>query len=192
MFSVVLVLVQDTSSWCIGILSDFRDEFDESAVFLHNAIHTSGSTFCASRVPGSPAAPTASYGKSGGRREPSYCETDSSISSDMGGGGGGRGSSRSSFGSSLSGSPGGSEGSFRGKDPMQYSDDEDEGKEGYKVGGYHTVNVSRCTANCGAPLFVSRCCWSHCTKTAVRECFKTNDQYGMVWYDVVWHTTRKY
>lgn len=82
-----------------------------------------------------------SYAKAGSRREPSYCETDSSISSDMGGGGGGRGSSRSSFGSSLSGSPGGSEGSFRGKDPMQYSDDEDEGKEGYKVGGYHTVNV---------------------------------------------------
>lgn len=58
-----------------------------------------------------------------------------------GGGGGGRGSSRSSFGSSLSGSPGGSEGSFRGEDPMQYSDDEDEGKEGYKVGGYHAVKV---------------------------------------------------
>lgn len=59
----------------------------------------------------------------------------------MGGGAGGRGSSRSSFGSSLSGSPAGSESSFRGKDPMQYSDDEDEGNEGYKVGGYHTVKV---------------------------------------------------
>lgn len=29
---------------------------------------------------------------------------------------------------------------------MQYSDDEDEGKEGYKVGGYHTVKVRQCTA----------------------------------------------
>lgn len=129
-------------------------------------------------VPGSPAAPSASYGKSGGRREPSYCETDSSISSDMGGGGGGRGSSRSSFGSSLSGSPGGSEGSFRGKDPMQYSDDEDEGKEGYKVGGYHTVNVSRCTASCEAPCLFSVVAGATCTKAAVSECFKTNDQYG--------------
>lgn len=41
----------------------------------------------------------------------------------------------------MSGSPGGSESSYRGKDPMQYSDDEDEGKEGYKVGGYHAVKV---------------------------------------------------
>lgn len=26
---------------------------------------------------------------------------------------------------------------------MQYSDDEDEGKDGYKVGGYHAVKVRR-------------------------------------------------
>lgn len=81
------------------------------------------------------------YNTNGGRREPSYCDTDSSLSSELGGGGGGRGSSRSSFGSSVSGSPGGSENSFRGKDPMQYSDDEDEGKDGYKIGGYHAVKV---------------------------------------------------
>lgn len=56
----------------------------------------------------------------------------------MDGGGGGRGSSRSSLGSSLSGSPAGS---LHDKDPMQYSDDEDEGREGYKVGGYHAVKV---------------------------------------------------
>lgn len=43
----------------------------------------------------------------------------------------------------MSGSPGGSENSFRGKDPMQYSDDEDEGKDGYKVGGYHAVKVGK-------------------------------------------------
>ena len=43
----------------------------------------------------------------------------------------------------MSGSPGGSDSSLRGKDPMQYSDDEDEGKEGYKVGGYHAVKVSK-------------------------------------------------
>ena len=41
----------------------------------------------------------------------------------------------------MSESPGGSESSFHGQDPMQYSDDEDEGKEGYKVGGYHAVKV---------------------------------------------------
>lgn len=88
----------------------------------------------------SPPAPTVNYSKGGGggRREPSYCDTDSSLSSDMDGGGGGRGSSRSSLGSSLSGSPAGS---LHDKDPMQYSDDEDEGRDGYKVGGYHTVKV---------------------------------------------------
>lgn len=43
----------------------------------------------------------------------------------------------------MSGSPGGSENSCRGKDPMQYSDDEDEGKDGYKVGGYHAVKVRK-------------------------------------------------
>lgn len=30
---------------------------------------------------------------------------------------------------------------------MQYSDDEDEGKEGYKVGGYHAVKVSKLAAD---------------------------------------------
>lgn len=99
-------------------------------------------TSCAS-APGSPPAPADVYSKNGGRREPSYCDTDSSLSSELGGGGGGRGSSRSSFGSSVSGSPGGSENSFRDKDPMQYSDDEDEGKDGYKVGGYHAVKVGK-------------------------------------------------
>lgn len=59
----------------------------------------------------------------------------------MGGHGGGRGSSRSSLGSSASASPGGSVSSLHTEDPMQYSDDEDEGKEGYKVGGYHAVKV---------------------------------------------------
>lgn len=59
----------------------------------------------------------------------------------MGLAGTGRGSSRSSFGSSLSGSPVGSEGSIHGNDAMQYSDDEDEGKDGYKIGGYHPVKV---------------------------------------------------
>lgn len=92
-------------------------------------------------APGSPPAPADIYSKQGDRRESSYCDTDSSLSSELGGGGGGRGSSRSSFGSSVSESPGGSESSFHGQDPMQYSDDEDEGKEGYKVGGYHAVKV---------------------------------------------------
>lgn len=81
--------------------------------------------------------------KDGGRRESPYCATDSSLSSDLGAPGGVRGSSRSSLGSSLSGSPGGSVNSFRGQDPMQYSDDEDEGKDGYKVGGYHAVKVRK-------------------------------------------------
>ncbi|CAN0283884.1 unnamed protein product, partial [Ectocarpus sp. 12 AP-2014] len=90
---------------------------------------------------GSPPASGGIYGKSGSKREPSYCNTDSSLSSELGGGAGGRGSSRSSFDSSVTESPGGSESSFRGKDSMQYSDDEDEGKEGYKVGGYHAVKV---------------------------------------------------
>lgn len=93
-------------------------------------------------TPGSPPAPGGIYGKSGSKREPSYCNTDSSLSSELGGGGG-RGSSRSSFDSSVTESPGGSESSFRGKDSMQYSDDEDEGKEGYKVGGYHAVKVGK-------------------------------------------------
>lgn len=97
-------------------------------------------------TPGSPPASGGIYGKSGSKREPSYCNTDSSLSSELGGGGGGRGSSRSSFDSSVTESPGGSESSFRGKDSMQYSDDEDEGKEGYKVGGYHAVKVGKIAA----------------------------------------------
>lgn len=92
--------------------------------------------------------------KNEGMREPSYCASDSSLSSESGGGDGGRGSSRSSIGSSLSASPDGSAGSPRGQDPMQYSDDEDEGKEGYKVGGYHAVKVS--AYHCGFMLYRSR------------------------------------
>lgn len=81
--------------------------------------------------------------KNEGARESSYCATDSSLSSELGGGGG-RGSSRSSLGSSLSASADGSVDSAHEQNPMQYSDDEDEGKEGYKVGGYHAVKVSTC------------------------------------------------
>ncbi|CAM9466325.1 unnamed protein product [Scytosiphon promiscuus] len=109
---------------------------------------------------GSPQAPADLYGSTGGtRREPSYCDTDSSLSSDLGAGGGGRGSSRSSFGSSMSGSPGGSESSYRGKDPMQYSDDEDEGKEGYKVGGYHAVKLGDVFAD--RYVVVKKLGWGH-------------------------------
>lgn len=88
--------------------------------------------------------------KNEGARESSYCATDSSLSSELGAGGGGRGSSRSSLGSSLSASANGSVDSPHGQNPMQYSDDEDEGKEGYKVGGYHAVKVSiRSCSNLG-------------------------------------------
>ena len=90
---------------------------------------------------GSPPAPTEVRGKGGDKIEAPYCETDSSLSSDIGLGGAGRGSSKSSFGSSLSGSPVGSDGTAHGNDPMQYSDEDDEGKDGYKVGGYHAVKV---------------------------------------------------
>eukprot|EP00752_Nemacystus_decipiens_P009400 g8403.t1 len=108
---------------------------------------------------GSPPAPTGIFSKNGGRREPSYCDTDSSLSSELGGGGGGRGSSRSSFGSSVSGSPGGSENSLRDKDPMQYSDDEDEGKEGYKIGGYHAVKLGDVFAD--RYVVVKKLGWGH-------------------------------
>lgn len=84
--------------------------------------------------------------KDTGRRESPYGATDSSLSSDLGGPGALRGSSRSSVASSFSASPGGSANSPRGQDPMQYSDDEDEGKEGYKVGGYHAVKASEVVA----------------------------------------------
>ncbi|CAM9336516.1 unnamed protein product, partial [Hapterophycus canaliculatus] len=111
-------------------------------------------------VKGSPQTPADIYSSTGGtRREPSYCDTDSSLSSDLGAGGGGRGSSRSSFGSSMSGSPGGSENSYRGKDPMQYSDDEDEGKEGYKVGGYHAVKLGDVFAD--RYVVVKKLGWGH-------------------------------
>ncbi|CAM9367054.1 unnamed protein product, partial [Laminaria digitata] len=42
---------------------------------------------------------------------------------------------------------------------MQYSDDEDEGKEGYKVGGYHTVMLGDVFAD--RYIVVKKLGWGH-------------------------------
>ncbi|CAM9293202.1 unnamed protein product, partial [Choristocarpus tenellus] len=106
-------------------------------------------------------------------RDQEGCSSHSSISSERVTRGGGESqSSYSSRGVSSAGSsPDGSNlsgMSDRGKeqgnlvdplDPMQYSDEEDEGKDGYKVGGYHAVKIGDIFAK--RYVVVKKLGWGH-------------------------------
>ncbi|CAM9243495.1 unnamed protein product, partial [Phaeothamnion confervicola] len=66
---------------------------------------------------------------------------DGSDSSDGEGGGGGGGGGAGGGGKGTGAGGGRSGGSSSGSGAMEYSDEDDEGTDGYKVGGYHPVKV---------------------------------------------------